>query len=54
MKGVNIIDIILAVVVLPGMMFFFPIGEWAQWNSGKVLVFVLVVLGVAGMGAAAF
>ena len=46
MKGVNIIDIILAVVILPGMMFFFPIGEWAQWNSGKVLVFVLWIYAV--------
>lgn len=46
MKGINIIDIILAAVVLPGMMLFFPVGEWAQWNSGKVLVFVLWIYAV--------
>jgi len=37
----TIIDIILAVVILPGMMLFFPIGEWAQWHPEKVLVFIL-------------
>lgn len=46
MKGLSIIDIILAVAVLPGMMLFFPITEWAQWHSGKVLVFVLWIYAV--------
>lgn len=28
------------------MILFFPVGEWAQWNSGLVLVFVLWLYGV--------
>ena len=41
MKSVRITDIILCILVIPGMILFFPVGEWAQWNSGLVLVFVL-------------
>lgn len=31
---------------MPGMILFFPVGEWAQWNSGLVLVFILWLYGV--------
>lgn len=41
MKSIRIADIILCILVIPGMILFFPVGEWAQWNSGLVLVFVL-------------
>ena len=46
MKIFRITDIILCVLVIPGMILFFPVGEWAQWNSGLVLVFVLWLYGV--------
>lgn len=41
MNSIRITDIILCILVIPGMILFFPVGEWAQWNSGLVLVFVL-------------
>ncbi|MBO4467367.1 MAG: LytTR family transcriptional regulator [Bacteroidales bacterium] len=41
MNSIRITDIILCVLVIPGMILFFPVGEWAQWNSGLVLTFVL-------------
>lgn len=41
MNNIRITDIILCILVIPGMILFFPVGEWAQWNSGLVLVFVL-------------
>ena len=39
MKNGNLVDIIFCILVLPGMMFLFPIGEWAQWHPGYVLGF---------------
>jgi hypothetical protein len=36
-KSGHLADIIFCILVLPGMMFLFPIGEWAQWHPGYVL-----------------
>ncbi len=33
----HLVDIIFCILVLPGMMFLFPVGEWAQWHPGYVL-----------------
>jgi len=33
------LDIIFCILVLPGMMFLFPAGEWAQWHPGYVLTY---------------
>ena len=33
-------DIIFGVLLLPGMMFLFPVGEWAQWHPGYVLTYI--------------
>ena len=41
MKSISIADIILCVLVIPGMILFFPVWEWAQYNSGLMLVFIL-------------
>ncbi len=37
MKNGHLVDIIFCILALPGMMFLFPIGEWAQWHPGYVL-----------------
>lgn len=34
-------DIIFCILVMPGMMFLFPTGEWLQWHTGYVLLYVL-------------
>lgn len=34
-----ILDIILCIVVLPGMIFLFPVEAWLQWNPGYVLLY---------------
>lgn len=34
------LDIIFGVIVLPGMMFLFPLAEWIQWHPGYVLVYI--------------
>lgn len=41
MKAVTWIDIIFGVIVMPGMMFLFPIGDWVQWHSGYVLMYIV-------------
>ena len=41
-----IADIIFCVVVMPGMMFLFPTGEWLLWHPGYVLAYVLWLYGV--------
>lgn len=40
MKSVRITDIILCALVLPGMILFFPVAEWAQWHHSLVLIYV--------------
>ena len=40
MKTITWIDIIFGVIVMPGMMFLFPIGDWVQWHSGYVLLYI--------------
>ena len=39
-------DIIFCIVLLPGMMFLFPTGEWIQWHAGYVLAYMLWLYGV--------
>ena len=41
MKPEHLTDIIFGGILLPGMMLFFPLGEWLQWHPSYVLVFVL-------------
>lgn len=41
MKTEYWIDIIFGVLLLPGMMFLFPLGEWAQWHPGYVLTYIV-------------
>lgn len=41
MKAITWIDIIFGVLVMPGMMFLFPVGEWLLWHSGYVLLYVV-------------
>ena len=41
-----LVDIIFCAVLLPGMMFLFPTGEWLQWHAGYVLIYVLWLYGV--------
>lgn len=36
-----LLDIIFCAVLLPGMMFLFPTGEWLQWHAGYVLAYAL-------------
>ena len=45
-----ILDIIFCAIVLPGMMFLFPTGEWASWQPDYVLLYTLWLLGVWIMG----
>lgn len=45
-----ILDIIFCAIVLPGMMFLFPTGEWASWQPDYVLMYTLWLLGVWIMG----
>ena len=41
-----LMDIIFCAVILPGMMFLFPTGEWVQWHAGYVLGYTLWLYGV--------
>ena len=40
MKTVVWLDIIFGVVLMPLMMFLFPIGDWVQWHSSYVLLYI--------------
>ena len=50
MKSLRITDIILCVLVIPGMILFFPVSDWAQWNHFAVLLYVLWLYGVYWLG----
>ena len=39
MKTGLILDIIFGALLLPGMMFLFPLAEWIQWHPGYVLAY---------------
>lgn len=41
MKSIRIADIILCILVIPGMILFFPVSEWAQWNHGYIFLYIL-------------
>ena len=41
-----ILDIIFCIVVMPGMIFLFPTGEWLLWHPGYVLGYTLWLYGV--------
>lgn len=43
-------DIIPSVVILVGIMLFFPLIEWSQWHPGYVLVYALWLLSVYFLG----
>lgn len=36
-----ILDIIFGALLLPGMMFLFPVAEWLQWHPGYVLSYAI-------------
>jgi hypothetical protein len=42
----RVVDIIFCILVLPGMMFLFPIGDWAQWHPGYILGYAGWLYGV--------
>ena len=46
MKKETLLDIIFCIIVMPGMMFLFPAGEWIQWHPGYVLTYILWLYGV--------
>ena len=46
MNSGRVVDIIFCILVLPGMMFLFPIGEWAQWHPGYILGYAGWLYGV--------
>lgn len=50
MNSLRITDIILCVLVIPGMILFFPVSEWAQWDHMAVLIYVLWVYGIYFLG----
>lgn len=39
MKTGLILDIIFGALLLPGMMFLFPVAEWIQWQPGAVVTY---------------
>ena len=41
MKTVSWFDIIFGVILMPMMMFLFPIGDWVQWHSNYVLLYIV-------------
>lgn len=43
-------DVIFCIVVMPGMMFLFPLGEWISWHAGYVLAYILWLYGVWLLG----
>ena len=49
MKAEHLSDIIFGILVLPGMMFLFPIGDWAQWHPGYVLTYAGWLYGVLAL-----
>ena len=50
MKVVTWLDIIFCAAVLPGILFLFPVGEWASVQLDYVLIFVLWLYGVWVLG----
>ena len=50
MKVVTWLDIIFCAAVLPGILFLFPVGEWASVQPDYVLIFVLWLYGVWVLG----
>ena len=40
MKTIAWLDIIFGVILMPLMMFLFPIGDWVQWHSSYVLLYI--------------
>ncbi len=50
LKPEVILDIIFCGLVLPGMMFLFPTGEWVLWQPDYILGYTLWLLGVWIMG----
>ena len=40
-RGLITLDIIFCIILLPGMMSLFPVGEWLQWHSGYVAAYIL-------------
>ena len=50
MKIVTWFDVIFCAAVLPGILFLFPVGEWAAWQPDYVLLFVLWLYGVWVLG----
>ena len=40
MKTITWLDIIFGVILMPLMMFLFPIGDWVQWHSSYVLLYI--------------
>ncbi|MBR1569416.1 MAG: LytTR family transcriptional regulator [Bacteroidales bacterium] len=46
MRSGRLADIIFCILAMPGMMFLFPIGEWAQWHPGYVLGYAGWLYGV--------
>lgn len=49
MKAEYLSDIIFGILVLPGMMFLFPVGEWAQWHPGYVLTYAAWLYGILAL-----
>lgn len=49
MKSEYLLDIIFCILVLPGMMFLFPLGEWMQWRAGYVLLYIVWLYGCAAL-----
>ena len=49
MKTEVLLDIIFCAVLLPGMMFLFPVGEWFMWQPGYVLLYMLWLYGMWAM-----
>lgn len=41
MKDIHWLDIIFCVVLMPGMMFLFPLSEWVQWHASYVLLYIV-------------
>ena len=50
MKAVTWFDVIFCAAVLPGILFQFPVGEWAAYQPDYILLFVLWLYGVWVLG----
>lgn len=46
MKNAFFLDIIFCIILLPGMMFLFPVGEWIQWHPGFVVGYTAWLYGM--------